>query len=324
MSTIKSFAEIYNDLKQNFLERTGVDIAPRSVIDMFFKSVSDILHQIYDEIEKNKKNYVTVSLNYFAITYDDGTSTATETTAEKSPSRDDAQRYADKFKACTTNDQFKQVAEEYIKEFTPEATKEDIEYYTGGCIYEGLGYQEGFEILDWAFDNERKDGDITDIWSEKDKTVHIGVLVKAPAVNEDPTASVRHILVDTEDKAKEIVDEFNASDKTSETFGKLAGKYTTDPGSKETGGLYENFEKGKMVAEFENWAFDETRAEGDVGIVKTSYGYHIMYYVGKGLPKYLSAAKSAVETGRINAVYEQINKDYKLTLNEDFTKDLKI
>jgi hypothetical protein len=58
VSTIKSFAEIYNDLKQNFLERTGVDIAPRSVIDMFFKSVSDALHQIYNTIEENKKPYL--------------------------------------------------------------------------------------------------------------------------------------------------------------------------------------------------------------------------------------------------------------------------
>ena len=279
--------------------------------------------EITAELEKNRKNYVTVSLNYFAITYDDGTSTAEETTAEKLPTKDDAQRYADKFLACTTNDQFKQVAEEYIKEFEPDSTEEDIEYYVGGSIYEGLGYQEGFEILDWAFDNERKDGDKTAIWSEKDKAVHIGILVKAPVLIEDPLATVRHILVEKEDKAKEIVDEFNASDKTSETFGNLATKYTTDPGSKETGGLYENFGKGEMVAEFENWAFDEARVAGDVGIVKTSYGYHVMYFVKKA-PKYLSTAKQAIETERLNAVYDQINKDYKLELNEDFTKDLKI
>lgn len=55
---IKSFTEIYNSLKQNFLERTNVDVAPRSVIDMFFKSVADMLHQIYDKIEENKKPYL--------------------------------------------------------------------------------------------------------------------------------------------------------------------------------------------------------------------------------------------------------------------------
>ncbi len=58
MSTIKSFSEIYNNLKQNFLERTNVDVAPRSVIDMFFKAIADMLHQIYDAIEENKKPYL--------------------------------------------------------------------------------------------------------------------------------------------------------------------------------------------------------------------------------------------------------------------------
>jgi uncharacterized phage protein gp47/JayE len=56
--TIKSFSEIYNALKQNFLERTNVDVAPRSTIDMFFKAVSDMIHQVYNVIEENKKPYL--------------------------------------------------------------------------------------------------------------------------------------------------------------------------------------------------------------------------------------------------------------------------
>lgn len=35
-----------------------MDVAPRSVIDMFFKSIADILKQIYEEIEANKKPYL--------------------------------------------------------------------------------------------------------------------------------------------------------------------------------------------------------------------------------------------------------------------------
>ena len=35
-----------------------------------------------------------------------------------------------------------------------------------------------------------------------------------------------------------------------------------------------------MVTEFNNWIFDDARKAGDVEIVKTSYGYHIMYFVG--------------------------------------------
>jgi len=36
-----------------------------------------------------------------------------------------------------------------------------------------------------------------------------------------------------------------------------------------------------MVAEFEEWLFNAEKP-GQTGIVKTVYGYHVMYYVGEG------------------------------------------
>lgn len=80
-------------------------------------------------------------------------------------------------------------------------------------------------------------------------------------------------------KAQAILDEWLAGEKTEESFGKLAGEKTEDGGSKQTGGLYEMVYKGQMVEPFENWCFDETRQKGDTGLVKTTYGYHVMYYV---------------------------------------------
>jgi len=35
-----------------------------------------------------------------------------------------------------------------------------------------------------------------------------------------------------------------------------------------------------MVPEFNDWCFDASRAYGDTGLVKTTYGYHVMYFVG--------------------------------------------
>ncbi len=58
MIIIKSFEEIYNDLKQSFYKRTKIDVEPRSVIDMVFKAVSDMLHTVYKVIEDNKKPYL--------------------------------------------------------------------------------------------------------------------------------------------------------------------------------------------------------------------------------------------------------------------------
>ncbi len=91
-------------------------------------------------------------------------------------------------------------------------------------------------------------------------------------------ATVRHILIksdpinDAEMSAR--ADSILRAVKRGADFEALVEKYTDDPGSKATGGKYEWFPKGQMVPEFENFAFDEPlKAKG---VVKTSYGYHIM------------------------------------------------
>ena len=35
-----------------------------------------------------------------------------------------------------------------------------------------------------------------------------------------------------------------------------------------------------MVTAFNDWCFDSARKSGDTGIVETTYGYHVIYYVG--------------------------------------------
>ena len=84
-------------------------------------------------------------------------------------------------------------------------------------------------------------------------------------------------------KADEILAEFRrAPAQDSETFGALVEKYTEDPGSKETGGLYENICRNQTyVASFEDWALAGHKA-GDTGIITTEYGIHIMFYKGDG------------------------------------------
>lgn len=83
-----------------------------------------------------------------------------------------------------------------------------------------------------------------------------------------------------EAEAQAILDEFLSGDKTEDTFAAMATEKTDDGGSRNTGGLYEGIYKGQMVKPFEEWCFDDSRAYGDTGLVKTDYGYHIMYYVG--------------------------------------------
>lgn len=81
-------------------------------------------------------------------------------------------------------------------------------------------------------------------------------------------------------KAQDILDQWLTGEKTEATFAELANKHSQDGGSNTKGGLYSLVQKNQMVAEFDAWIFDETRQLGDYGLVKTQFGYHIMFFVG--------------------------------------------
>ena len=83
--------------------------------------------------------------------------------------------------------------------------------------------------------------------------------------------------------AQAILDQWLAGDMTEDSFAALANEKSEDPGSNTVGGLYENVYQGQMVAPFEEWCFDGSRQYGDTDLVKTTYGYHVMYYVGHDL-----------------------------------------
>lgn len=124
---------------------------------------------------------------------------------------------------------------------------------------------------------------------------HKTELEEGGITKENKVVDVRHILVAVEDpdsdaswkeaeeKAQKILDEFLAGDKTEESFAAVASARTEDPGSKQTGGLYQDVVQGQMVPEFDQWCFDASRKTGDTDIVKTDYGYHVMYFVSDRL-----------------------------------------
>ena len=113
-----------------------------------------------------------------------------------------------------------------------------------------------------------------------------------------PMISVRHILIQptetNEDgsftdaawetaktEAERIYAEWEASDRSEDTFAEMAAQYSVD-GSSVNGGLYENVYPGQMVEEFNDWCFDDARQVADYGLVKTRFGYHIMFFSAVG------------------------------------------
>ncbi len=100
-------------------------------------------------------------------------------------------------------------------------------------------------------------------------------------------ATIRHILLMTQGKppaddakikaqAEDIMNQIKTG---KAKFEDMVTKYSEDGGSKDKGGKYTIQRNGQMVKEFEDAAF--TQKPGDIAIVKTSYGYHIVQVVSR-------------------------------------------
>lgn len=82
-------------------------------------------------------------------------------------------------------------------------------------------------------------------------------------------------------KAENLMNTWLAGDATEDSFAELAKEHSEDPGSQGAGGLYSGLtSQTSFVQEFKDWYLAAGRKPGDYGLIKTSYGYHIMYFSG--------------------------------------------
>lgn len=82
----------------------------------------------------------------------------------------------------------------------------------------------------------------------------------------------RHILVDNEDKAKDLIKKLEGGAK----FEELANTNTTDPSGKDSGGDLGWFSKDQMVPEFADAAFKLEKGKYTTTPVKSQFGWHVI------------------------------------------------
>ncbi|KWV44597.1 MULTISPECIES: peptidylprolyl isomerase [Rhizobium] len=134
----------------------------------------------------------------------------------------------------------------------------------------------------------------------------------------------RHILVKTEDEAKDVIKQLDAG----KSFADLAKEKSTDP-NKADGGDLGYFTKGRMVKEFEEAAFALDKGTYTKTPVKTDFGYHVILVEDKrdAAPpafdqvkdqvrqlvmrdKYLALLASAKEKSKVEITDEALRKGY--------------
>ncbi len=110
-------------------------------------------------------------------------------------------------------------------------------------------------------------------------------LAKVKEIANVPEARVRHILLSTqegkdeEEQRRRSDSLLNVVKRDRSKFEAMVTEFSDDPGSVSTGGVYEWFDRTRMVPEFTAASFDQK--VGDITIAKTSYGFHIVEVLGQ-------------------------------------------
>jgi len=146
---------------------------------------------------------------------------------------------------------------------------------------------------------------------------------------------VKHILVSTNDKEtneplpedkvaekKKLAEEILQKVKAGEDFDALVKQYSDDPGSVDKGGQYV-ISRGQTAPEFDEWSFNAK--EGDIDIVKTDFGFHIMKFVRKAtFDDQKDVIRVAVQRQKFNERMEEIKRQYPLVKNQEALDSLDV
>jgi peptidyl-prolyl cis-trans isomerase D len=97
-------------------------------------------------------------------------------------------------------------------------------------------------------------------------------------------------------------------------FAELAKKYSDDPGSKDKGGELPFAKRGTMVPAFDNAIF--TQKIGDIKIVKTQFGYHIVQ-VEERLPAHTAKLSEVLPT-----IQATLTRQYEANLEQNYAQEL--
>ena len=288
----------------------------------------------FDEFSSFSYANYTISYSSFLTGgTEDADGNVTYTEEENEAARAAAKAAADAFPTCTTEEELNAAIAELSYNEGKDVTcnvSTDVKYeYTSN------------NARQWLADSSRKVGDFTIVPNESittdDSGVETTVISGYTAYvflgrndNMRPLANVRHALFNFEGgttdengnhtysdaekaaamaEAEAFLELYQAGAQTDEAFAELVTANTDDTASAATGGLYEDItpEQGIYVESFTNWATDPERKAGDTGIIESTYGYHVMYYVGDDEMTYRdSMIKNEIMTETVSNWYNDI------------------
>ena len=201
------------------------------------------------------------------------------------------------------------------EQFGPGVTKENLEEYA--------------TLLNWAYMYFTECSyDIAPTAEE---------VAEAMTVKGEPLVNLRHILLIPQDAvlddqgrvtateeqwaarekdAKNLQQKWKANRPSEVSFSVLAHDNSQDPGSSLDGGLYVDIHKGQLTEPLDQWCFDPAREAGDCEVVRSDFGWHILYFCGKQDAAYRET-EAELRKEQLGKLIESAKQKYPMKVSFD-------
>lgn len=270
--------------------------------------------EIFEKYSSNKKQYDTVTYLEYDIYAEISDSSSEEEKADAMlKAQEESKIFFDKIYDEAT---FESLAREHSGKDSPSIKHTNVRYNdVPGAI------------ADWLFqcEEEKQTAYIKD---EDAGCFRIVYFIRRDR-DDSPTASIRQILIapktssgsylPTEEDykkalstAESIKEEYENGEKTEESFSMLAMQKSEDKGSSSSGGYVNLVTQGQFDKEMNDWIFDN-RNPGDVEIVKTIYGYHILYFIEYTNPLWVETLQYEIKQEKADIYINELTDNYSVS-----------
>lgn len=154
---------------------------------------------------------------------------------------------------------------------------------------------------------------------QKDLTKNFGHILIAPEAEHDHAEGEEHTEEEDEQadkaakaEAERLLEEFKKGEITKEAFEKIAEGKNDDSNE-----FYENVKTGAMVAEIEDFIYAEDRQVNDLEVIKTTYGYHVTWFMGDGAEVWFVDAKNDFYNDNVEKWMEDLEASTPITENKE-------
>jgi len=226
--------------------------------------------------------------------------------------------YAQKMKEAKTEEEFRQLAADFIKTdyCVNLSAKKEVATET---VQNNVSEDDKDALTSWFFASGTTVG--STYLKEGTAAYTVYMAASEPAHDETPTRNLYTVVLEPfaygsleacKAKAEELYNKWKADGAKLDDLKALARQYSTDQLSIYSGGLYPNIAKEVMIEDLDEWLFNEERKVGDHALMNTEHGYHIVYYAGEGVATWKAPLVEQIREKKVSTQASNYSQKYRV------------